>query len=57
MPQGGTGFIEISEPEKPLGIELLTDPTKSTEYVLETCDAGNPLISSIYPILTIALDP
>jgi len=40
MPQGGTGFIEIPEPEKPLGVELLTNDTKCTEYVLETCDAG-----------------
>jgi len=44
MPQGGTGFIELPEPEKPLGIELLTNPTNCTEYVLETCDAGTPFI-------------
>ena len=40
MPQGGTGFIELPGPEKPLGIELLANPTNGTEYVLETCDAG-----------------
>ena len=45
MPQGGTGFIELPEPEKPLGIELLTNPTNSTEYVLEACDAGTLFIS------------
>ena len=44
MPQGGTGFIELPEPEKPLGIELLTNPKICTEYVLEACDAGTPSI-------------
>jgi len=39
MPQGGTAFVGI-QPEKPLGIEHLTNPTKGKEYVLETCDAG-----------------
>jgi hypothetical protein len=47
MPQGGTGFIEVSEPEEPLGMELLTNPTNSAEYILETCDAGKPFISPV----------
>jgi hypothetical protein len=47
MPQGGTGFIEIPEPEKPLGVETFTNPSKGTEYILETCDAGKPLFLNL----------
>lgn len=39
LPEGGTGFEPVAQPEKPLG---MTDATPASEpsYVMETCGAG-----------------
>jgi phytanoyl-CoA hydroxylase len=41
MPEGGTGFEPVANPEQPLGAPgtEISLPSK-TEYVLETCGAG-----------------
>lgn len=44
LPEGGTGFEEIKEPVTPLDLQTetteLPGDSGTSDYVLETCDAG-----------------
>ena len=41
MPEGGTGFEPVANPEQPLGASTTANHLPSNaEYVLETCEAG-----------------
>lgn len=53
MPEGGTGFEEIQKVERPLGLDdTKAASSEGSEYILETCGAGEYLPSFSIPYLT-----
>lgn len=50
MPEGGTGFVPIDKPEKPLGMGDAKLSNADPTYVMETCDAGRFLFIQLYSL-------